>query len=321
MCGPVYAAYPLIRKAMQSANPERPHQDGGASMTSMLLIDAPISSPTSARTGEGNREAERSGEQQDDAPAGDPHAFGTFRGLPEGDVLRTVAHEIRGPLTALVTSTELLQEDFDSMAIEQKREIVSSMRRGALWLHTLVENLLCDATIREGRFQIHRQPVALAEVIEEVRPAVEPLLLRRRQPLRIRSNADVPSVLADPRRIGQVVVNLLSNASKYSPEAAPIELGISRLGSFVRVEVADGGNGIPLESADRLFEPFYRTRAAHQTMAPGAGLGLSIVKFIVEQHGGRVGAANRPTGGALFWFELPIEPTEAEPEDEIGGRR
>src|SRR5436189_6296029 len=94
--------------------------------------------------------------------------FPLFSLIAEPSVLSTVAHGLRGPLTALVTSAELLVEDFDSLPPEQMRDMVTTMHRGALWLHGLVENLLCAATIRDGRFQIHRQTVALEDVIEEV---------------------------------------------------------------------------------------------------------------------------------------------------------
>lgn len=251
----------------------------------------------------------------------DPYTFGSQPRPDEGHVLRTVAHELRSPLTALVTSAEILQEDFDSLGPAQKREIVSSMHRGALWLHALVENLLCDATIREGRFQMHRQLVALAEVVAEVAPVVTPLLGRRRQTLRISTGHAVPEVLADPRRIGQVLVNLISNASKYGREGTPIEVSINAAGGWVRVAIADHGPGVPVADADLLFEPFYRSKAAHRSVLPGAGLGLSIVKFVIEAHGGHVAAFNRSQGGACFCFELPAaRPSRLGSEAPEGGR-
>ena len=100
-------------------------------------------------------------------------------------MLSAVAHELRGPLTALVSSSELLVEDFDILRPEQVREMASAMHRGALWLHGLVENLLCAATIREGRFHIHRQTISVLDVINEVEGVISPLLNQKKQRLMI----------------------------------------------------------------------------------------------------------------------------------------
>ncbi len=279
-------------------------------MASAVLTEPPTAANAA---GEPHKDPE-----QDAEPADDRHTPEASPGLPRGDVLSTVAHEIRGPLTSLMTSAEILQQDFDSLPAEQKREIVSSMHRGALWLHALVENLLCDATIREGRFQIHRQRVPFADIVAEVEPIVTPLLLRGRQRLDIHSEQPSQLVHADPRRIGQVLVNLLSNAARYGREGSPIELTVSAVARSVFVAVADRGPGLRSGDMNRVFEPFYRAGAADHSGQPGAGLGLSIVKFIVEAHGGQIGAFNRDGGGACFWFELPSADAN---EIGSGGRR
>jgi two-component system sensor histidine kinase KdpD len=184
--------------------------------------------------------------------------------------------------------------------------MVTTMHRGALWLHGLVENLLCAATIRDGRFQVHRQTVALEDVIDEVRPVVAPLLGQKGQRLETSNKGAIPEISADPRRIGQVLVNLIGNASKYTDDSSPIELSVAIHGESVRVTVADRGPGIPAGTEDQLFEPFYRAGSAARSAKEGVGLGLSIVRSIVDAHDGRVGAVNRPGGGACFWFELPL---------------
>src|SRR5919199_3660624 len=101
-------------------------------------------------------------------------------------VLATVAHELRGPLTALATSSELLAEDFEVLDPEQVRGMLSAIHRRTLWLQGLVENLLAAATIREGRFELHRQATQLADVLADVRTVVEPLLRQRGQRVRLR---------------------------------------------------------------------------------------------------------------------------------------
>jgi signal transduction histidine kinase len=245
---------------------------------------------------------------------------------PAGDVARlageglavfsTVAHELRGPLMALATSAELLVADFDSLASEQIREMVVGIHCRALWLQELVENLLFDSGRREGRLTMHLQPLNLLEVVAEVRQVVSPLLRRRAQRLRIMDSAPAGplEVRADGRRLGQVLVNLILNASKFSAPGRPIDVVLSAPAGSLRVTVADRGPGVPEELAERLFEPYFRapsipvapgSAGLGATAPEGVGLGLAIVKEIVARHGGRVGVGPRRGGGARFWFELP----------------
>src|SRR2546421_5794574 len=130
-------------------------------------------------------------------------------------VLATVAHELRGPLTALATSSELLAEDFMHLDPQQVKGMLAAMHRRTLWLQGLVENLLCAATIREGRLHLYRQSLSMSDLLADVEAVVEPLLAQRGQRLRIRSGQRVPEVLGDSRRLGQALVNLILNANKF----------------------------------------------------------------------------------------------------------
>jgi signal transduction histidine kinase len=227
-------------------------------------------------------------------------------------VLATVAHELRGPLTALATSSELLAEDFLNLDPAQVQGMLAGIHRRTIWLQGLVENLLSAAAIREGRLQLYRQSLTLSDVLADVQAVVEPLLAQRSQRLRIRLSGPVPEVLADSRRLGQVLVNLILNASKFGPPSSDIEINVSRKGPAVRVTVADRGPGVPPEQAARLFEPYYRAPATAGSGKDGVGLGLSIVKSIIEAHAGRVGVESRRGGGARFWFELPVVSTSGQ---------
>jgi signal transduction histidine kinase len=220
-------------------------------------------------------------------------------------VLATVAHELRGPLTALAQSSELLAEDFLSLAPEQIKHMLGAMHRRTLWLQGLVENLLCAATIREGRLQLYRQSLSLSDLLADVDAVVGPILAQRGQRLRVRMSPRMPEVLADSRRLGQVLINLILNASKFGVANTPIDLTISARNGAVRVSVADRGPGVSADQIDRLFQPYYRAPATADTVKDGVGLGLSIVKSIVEAHGGDVGIESRRGGGARFWFSIP----------------
>lgn len=214
--------------------------------------------------------------------------------------LATVAHELRGPLTALETASELLDRDLDSLDATQIRVMVSSIHRRALWMRGLMENLLCSAAINEGRFSVHARPTDLVELAREVESVVGPLLDRKRQALRIIAATSVMAE-ADAHRISQVLLNLISNAHKYSEPDTNIEIEITTDHAVARVSVSDRGPGLPEGKALSAFRAYDR---AGRRDGDGLGIGLWVVRSIVRAHGGRVGVFNRAGGGATFWFEL-----------------
>src|SRR5205807_9810581 len=128
---------------------------------------------------------------------------------------------------------------------------------------------------------------------------------------------DVAEVLGDSRRLSQVLVNLILNASKLGTANSPIDLTITGRGSAVRISVADRGPGVSGEDMQRLFEPYYRDPASVGSGKDGVGLGLSIVKSIVEAHGGLVGVESRRAGGARFWFTVPTVGCAASPKSHL----
>jgi signal transduction histidine kinase len=156
---------------------------------------------------------------------------------------------------------------------------------------------------------LHRQPVDLEQVISAAVQIVRPLLERRRQTLVRPAPALLPPLAADPARLTQVLVNLLSNAGKYSPPGSTVTLEIALRVGWLAVSIADQGPGIPPQERQKLFQRFVRLGidTAHQY---GIGLGLYLVKTTVEAHGGHVGVDEQVGGGARFWFELPIEPAD-----------
>jgi signal transduction histidine kinase len=119
----------------------------------------------------------------------------------------------------------------------------------------------------------------------------------------------LPTLWADANRLTQVLVNLISNASKFSPMNGRIDLAITLETDWVNVAVIDDGPGLPTDRFSDLFKRFVTANQSHDTQY-GIGLGLSVVKSIVEMHGGQVGAENLPQGGAKVWFTIPIHPPE-----------
>lgn len=235
--------------------------------------------------------------------------------LPDGvsyaALLSSLVHELRTPVTALATGSELLLDDLDELSRNDMRRIVQTMHRGAVWLQGLIENVLYAATLAEGEVRMYQRPIDVIEVIHDVVPVLDSLLRQRGQDLRIVNRLGGTLAFADSRRIGQVLINLIANASKYSSHGSRITVSAASLrGGRVRLSVADRGPGLPPGDPQRLFLPFTRSPEAGRAGINGAGLGLAIVRSIAEIHGGAAGAEARRGGGAIFWVEMPAVSSE-----------
>lgn len=223
--------------------------------------------------------------------------------------LANVSHEFRTPLTAIAASVELLLDQADTLSRDELRELLTTLYLGVLNLQKLVDNLLESANIEAGRFRVRPRPCSLADIIAEATAIMQPLLDRHNQRLVVELPAAIPVVMADLRRVVQVLVNLLSNASNAQRGQADSEITISAAveGNIVRVRVADQGPGIAPEQRDALLQGrrfAVPTDADGATEPSGFGLGLSVVKAIVEGHDGQLGIEDRPGGGAVVWFTL-----------------
>jgi PAS domain S-box-containing protein len=223
--------------------------------------------------------------------------------------LANVAHEFRTPLSGIAATSELLVEASYSLTQDELTRLIETIQLSTLHLQTLVNNLLESTTIEAGCFQVHRRPINFLEVAQDAVGMMGPLLNRRDQELVITSPQDVPTLWADNNRLTQVLVNLLSNASKFSPMGGKIELVLSQDSHWLTVTVLDCGPGLPAGLFADLFKRFVTDNQPHETQY-GIGLGLSVVKSIVELHGGQVGAENRLDGGAKVWFTIPVQPPE-----------
>jgi PAS domain S-box-containing protein len=219
--------------------------------------------------------------------------------------LANISHEFRTPLSALNASVELMLSESDDLGTDEIRRLLSSVHMSVTGLQTLIDNLLESASIEAGKFAIHRQVTDLEQVLQDAGGMLQPLLDRRGQRIEILMQKDSGWIFADPTRITQVLVNLISNASKYGPIDEPIEVRIEAIGEEqIKISVADHGPGLTYSERSTIFRRFVRLRS-DQSAQYGMGLGLYVVKAIVEEHGGEVGVEDRPGGGSVFWFTLP----------------
>jgi PAS domain S-box-containing protein len=243
------------------------------------------------------------------APVGAVH---TIRDITEqAELLRLkeeflldIAHELRTPIAALTASLDLLYQDATSMKKEELRSMVATLRRSALRLGALVENVLDVGSIQAGTFQVRAVMTSLRRCIDDAFYLTRPLFDSKQQKVDVRIPRGCDHILADPRRTTQVAANLFSNAFKYAPDSTRIEVAAEPIGGFVRVSVRDQGPGIREEERARIFDRFYRSRIT-RSEAGGIGLGLAICRAIVEAQGGEIGVDTAPQGGTIVHFTVP----------------
>jgi PAS domain S-box-containing protein len=223
------------------------------------------------------------------------------------EFLAMISHELRTPLTSIMGfASTLLSEDITWDA-ESQQQFIEIINEEAEKLKELVENLLDISRLQARTLRIHAEPRPLDEIIENARPQLEVITSQHRLVYDIPDT--LPPVMADERRIAQVISNLVDNAVKYSPSGTEIRITAERVEKAVQVNVSDQGPGIPTEARDLVFEAF-RQAASHTDSGQGAGLGLAICKGLVEAHGGKIWLNDRDGHGTTVSFTLPIAPAD-----------
>ncbi len=232
--------------------------------------------------------------------------------LRRTDVLRaalisSVSHDLRTPLTSIKAAASSLLQDDVQWDDEARRSFTQAIEREADRLNRLVENLLDMSRIEGGALQPEREWYPIDELLHDVLGRLQPQL--RDRSVTIDVPANLPPVELDYMMIDQVVTNLVENAIRYTPGSSPIEIAVSSTAAEMVISVADRGPGIPSEDLERVFDKFYRVLGRVRPVS-GSGVGLAVCRGLIEAHGGRIWATNRPNGGALFRFTLPLTQTE-----------
>ena len=221
--------------------------------------------------------------------------------------LAVLAHELRGPLTPILTSAELIARlPVGDPGLVRVQAII---RRQAAHLAHLIDDLLDVSRIRTGKLRLVCRPSQMADFIEPALDACRPAIAKRKQHLVVMLPSPPPVVHGDPVRLTQIFRNLLDNASKYTPEGGTLRLeAVVDEGSLV-VTVADSGIGIAEEALDSVFEAFVQEERAMGVHNGGLGIGLSLVRELTEGHGGSVVARSDGVGaGSRFVVVLPLRP-------------
>jgi len=234
------------------------------------------------------------------------------------EFLMEVAHELRTPISGLIASLDLVVDDALNMPRNELALLAGALRRSALRLEHLVENLMDAGSIEAGTFQVRAQTASLKHSLSEAMAFIHPMLESKGQELVKAFDADADRVLADERRTTQVFANLISNASKYAPAGSAITVRACRDDDHVQLSVVDEGPGIPPELRERVFEKFFRIpgRDPRDPRRGGVGLGLSIARRLVEAQGGRLWIASPSESaagrGTSVTMTLPVAPVAAE---------
>lgn len=226
------------------------------------------------------------------------------------EFIATVSHELRTPLTSMIGYIELLRDEgMDGPNTSQFTEVIG---RNAEQLLRLVGDLLFLSRMRTGKLAIDLHATDLAglaaKAVAEMRPQA-----RRKNVELVLSATAVPLFAADPVRITQLLGNLISNAVKFTGAGGRVEVSIGAQEDRAVLAVADTGAGIPAADREKIFERFYRSATAARLVVPGTGLGLPIVKAIVEAHGGSITVDSAEGQGSTFTVHLPLRPVPGEP--------
>jgi two-component system CheB/CheR fusion protein len=293
--------FPRIGRRLLVLNARKLQRDSEREGILLALEDK-----TQARNAERDREALRA-------------ADAARRRAEEADRIKdefvaTLSHELRGPLSAMVGWIHILRgAGIDEATRERGR---AAIERGVKTQARLIEDLLDYSRMVTGKLRLAPRLMdivpAAAAAVEEVRAAAEAKEIR----LELVTESKAATVYGDPDRLQQILWNLLSNAVKFTPRGGRVEVWIGRVGNSLRFRVSDTGQGISRDFLPHVFERFRQAAAAPGRRQTGLGLGLSIVKQLVELHGGTVEADSRGEGhGATFTVALPIPPLLIEPTD------
>jgi len=229
--------------------------------------------------------------------------------------IATLAHELRTPLTPVLGSARLLVEQFRPEPESPQDRLIRSIVRGAETLESRLSDLLNLAQFEAGAFSLEIASVDVGGLLNDLASQFQPLAESKGQSFTLDLPQRLDLVKADRRRIGQVLMNLLENAVKFTPEGGSILLRAMTHDQNLVVKVRDSGPGLSPEEQRRLFQPFYQSEVDRQRLS-GAGLGLSLCKQLVEAHGGKMWVDSELDKGSTFGFSVPLKG----PAVKVGGQ-
>lgn len=224
----------------------------------------------------------------------------------KSEFISLVTHELRIPLTSIRGYTDLLLKEMAGPLNDSQRQFLDTVRRNLDRMGVLIRDLSDINRVESGRMHFEHVAFGLHDVLRNVAGDLQEAITERQQSLTLTLPDEETVVFADRTRVAQIAANLLSNANKYTPDGGKIEIRVQAEGTMARVDVVDNGIGISEEDQAKLFSQFFRGESAEVRAQTGWGLGLSIVKKLVEAQGGEVSCHSQPGVGSTFAFSLPL---------------
>jgi signal transduction histidine kinase/DNA-binding response OmpR family regulator len=218
----------------------------------------------------------------------------------KSDFLASMSHELRSPLHTIIGFTELLADEIEGPLNEKQKRFAAHIQRDSQYLLTLINDILDLSKIEAGRIELRVETFGARELVEEALGMVRPQAEAKELALENRADPDL-RLEADRMRSKQVLLNLLTNAVKFTPSGGRVRVEAEATGSCGAIAVVDTGMGVPAELRERIFEVFYQRPGS-----AGTGLGLAIARRLVERQGGSIGVEDEPGGGSRFTFTLPL---------------
>jgi signal transduction histidine kinase len=219
------------------------------------------------------------------------------------EFVSTVSHELRTPLTSIRGSLTLLNVGALGALPDQAKKVVGIAERNTIRLITLINDILDIEKLEAGKLDMVFDMIPLSNVLERSDQAVR--AFAEQNGIRLEITPTAASVYADGDRLVQVLVNLISNAVKFSPKGAAVTITVEEIPNWVEVKVIDRGRGIPPKYKGLLFQRFQQVEASDSRKKGGTGLGLAICKGIIEAHSGNIGVESEEGKGSVFWFRIP----------------
>ena len=233
------------------------------------------------------------------------HEFEIDRAKTE--FVSVASHQLRTPLAAIKWFLELIFDGDAGKITAKQKDFFSQINESTERMIDLVNALLNVSRIETGRIIIDPQPTDLVALTQKTIAEMNPIFEKRKQVFTfIKPKDDIPNINIDPKLVFEVIINLLSNASKYTPEKKSIKLSVEKIDKEVLFKITDTGYGIPAHQQHRIFEKFFRGENIMKHAPEGTGLGLYIVKAIVESSGGRIWFSSEEDRGTTFYFALPL---------------
>jgi two-component system, OmpR family, phosphate regulon sensor histidine kinase PhoR len=228
----------------------------------------------------------------------------------KNEFVAMVAHELRAPLSAIQQQAAVILEGLAGAVTDKQRELLNRSQERTKGLLELIRDLLDISKMETGRSFQQKEPLDLFPLTEKTVALLKPQAQAKGQTLELKSERSLPLINADPQAMEEILTNLISNAVKYTPDGGRVEVQLSSEAEHLLIQVSDSGIGIAPQDLSKIFDKFYRVRSEKTRQIVGTGLGLPIVKQLVEAHLGFVQVESQPDRGTTFKVFIPVLPLE-----------